>query len=443
MQTILSIKDRFEIIRAYILLSAILLLAVSDNKVSACSMYKITVDGKTIVGCNQDAWRTTTNIWFEVAANDAEYGTCFTGSRKVGPNQYAPQSGMNEVGLAFSRLVAYYPKKPNPFTDRLKITNEVDYLSDILHKCGSIDEVKAYIEQYDHSIFFDDVYIYIESSGKYLIVEPYELIEGNDSNYVLSNFCPSITDNQQARKQERYKNGEDYIRSNTVNTSLEYSRSLSDTMSVCRSRNGDGTLLTSIWDTQNGLVNLYFYHDYETTIQYNISEELAKGNHLIKIPELFPKNLEFQRLKDYKTPFNFPLLRVALAATGCFIVMLSIMFFISFIRKRLMHHFNLIKLFFAGINILLFSYLFILATNINIFYFDAPYEDYGSKMISLSSYIPFLLILLIAPLSYYNIRFLKSNRKSILLKSSLICNNLIYLLLVVGFGYWGLFDVLN
>ncbi|MCB9303847.1 MAG: hypothetical protein H6566_24680 [Lewinellaceae bacterium] len=252
-----------------------------------------------------------------------------------------------------------------------------------------------------------------------------------------------MTSNQDARKQIRYKNGEDYLRTNKLNTSLEFCRSVSDTMSVCRNRNGDGTLLTSIWDTQKGLVNLYFYHTYDTTIQFNISDELALGNHIISIPELFPENPEFQRLINYKTPFNLSSLRISLVFIGGFIIILSFLFFISFLRKRYTEKFNLIKLLFAGMNVLLFAYLYVLATNINIYYFDAPYHDYGSDLISLSSYIPFLLLLIIFPMTYYNIRFLKSNSKSNWIKSSLIANNVIYIILIVGFGYWGLFDILN
>ncbi len=58
----------------------------------------------------------------------------------------------------------------------------------------------------DNDLWFEagikeGVYRYdsIDSLGDYLIVEPYNLIEGNSPNYVLANFCPSITDNEQAR----------------------------------------------------------------------------------------------------------------------------------------------------------------------------------------------------------------------------------------------------
>ena len=91
-----------------------------------------------------------------------------------------------------------------------------------------------------------------------------------------------------------------------LDTSLNFCMAMSDTMHVCRNRNGDGTLLTSIWDSQKGLVNLYFYHSYDSTVQFSLSEELVKGDHMISLPTLFPENPEFERLVKYKTPFNVP-----------------------------------------------------------------------------------------------------------------------------------------
>jgi hypothetical protein len=118
--------------KSHLILLVTLALTIFQNKVMACSMYKITVDGKTMVGCNHDAWLTTPKIWFETAKHKNEYGTVFTGSREVSPSRTTPQSGMNTVGLAFSRLASYYPVQNNPFSNRLKITSEADYLSEIL-----------------------------------------------------------------------------------------------------------------------------------------------------------------------------------------------------------------------------------------------------------------------------------------------------------------------
>ena len=406
-------------------------------------MYKVTVDGKTMVGCNEDAWRTTSRIWFENAENKKEYGAGFTGSRKVTSIQFAPQSGMNETGLVFSRLASYFPKRDKQSISKKEITNEVEYLTGILHKCATIEDVKRYIEQYDHSFFINDVFLYIDGSGKYLIVEPYNLIEGDDPYYVLSNFCPSITNDDKARKLKRYRNGEDFLSTHKIDASLSYCTSLSDTMHVRRNRNGDGTLLTSIWDTKNGRVSIYFYHNYDSTVQFNLAEELAKGDHILNIDSLFPINPEFERLSSYKTPFNTPELRILLVLIGGVLTSFSLLFLIIYLRKRNTDRFYKIIIFFSGLNLLLTAYLFVLATNINIYYFDAPYKHYSSNLISISSYIPFLLLLSIIPNMVFSIRFIKNKKRKSWVKSLLIVNNLIYIASILGFGYWGLFNILN
>jgi hypothetical protein len=419
------------------------LLTLLQKEVLGCSMYKLTVGNKTMVGCNEDAWRTTPRIWFENANNKNEYGAGFTGSRKVNVTQFAPQSGINEAGLTFSRLASYFPKQATPFQDRIKITNEVEYLTDILHKCATVDDVKNYIEQYDHSFFIDDVFMYIDSTGKYLVVEPYNLIQGNDPYYVLSNFCPSITDREKARKLERYRNGEDFLSSLEVDTSLSFCSALSDTMHVCRSRNGDGTLLTSIWDTKNRLVNLFFYHSYESTVQFNLADELNKGNHILNVASLFPVNPEFERLSNYVTPFNTPSLRVLLAVLGGVLTFLSFVFGMVFIRKRKTEGSYPILMVFSGLNLLTTAYFFVLATNMSIYYFDAPYKHNISNFISTSSYTPFILLLFIIPIMFYTFRIARSSRRKSWILSLLIVNNLIYILSILGFGYWGLYNVFS
>ena len=434
---------RMKIKKAHLILFIFLLITLFMNQVKSCSMYKITVDGKTVVGCNHDTWLTTPKIWFENAKQPNEYGAAFTGARQVGENRTAPQSGMNEKGLAFSRMAAHYTGQKNQFHDRLKIGDEVDYLTGILHHCATVKEVKQYIEAYDHSVFINDVFIYIDSSGSYLIAEPYKLTVGNESNYVLSNFCPSITDHVQARQLMRYRNGEDFLKRNNVTASLAYYSALSDTMHVCRKRNGDGTLLTSIWDTKDGAVNLYFYHNYDSTVRFNLSEELAKGDHTINIQGLFPGNSEFERLMSFKTPFNTPVLRILLVAIAGLLFLINLILIVAAIKAKRTGITFKNTLLISAVNIFLVGYLFVLATNESIYYFDAPYKHYNSDLISASSYIPFLLLAVIIPVSLFTMKRLKSIHMKGWIKTTLVSNNFIYLLLILSFGYWGLYTFWN
>ena len=430
--------------KSHLILLVTLALTIFQNKVMACSMYKITVDGKTMVGCNHDAWLTTPKIWFETAKHKNEYGTVFTGSREVSPSRTTPQSGMNIVGLAFSRLASYYPVQNNPFSNRLKITSEADYLSEILHKCTTVKEVKKHIEQYDHSFFLNDVFIYIDSLGDYLIVEPYKLIKGNNPNYVLANFCPSITDNKQARKLERYRNGEDFLKNNKAIASLDFCFTLSETMSVCRSRNGDGTLITSIIDTKEKIVSVYFYHNFDTVVQFSLTDELSKGDHILNLPEIFPTNAEFERLVNFKTPSNTIALRVLLVLIAGLLALLSFALFISQLRKNKTTSLSLKSVVVISLlNLILIAYIFVLITNQGIFYFDVPYKHPNSSLITASSYTPFLLLLSFTPIIIYTRNRLKSDIIKLWIKATLVLNNTVYFLLVLGFGYWGLYNFWN
>jgi len=430
--------------KSHLILLVTLALTIFQNKVMACSMYKITVDGKTMVGCNHDAWLTTPKIWFETAKHKNEYGTVFTGSREVSPSRTTPQSGMNIVGLAFSRLASYYPVQNNPFSNRLKITSEADYLSEILHKCTTVKEVKKHIEQYDHRFFLNDVFIYIDSLGDYLIVEPYKLIEGNNPNYVLANFCPSITDNKQARKLERYRNGEDFLKNNKAIASLDFCSTLSETMSVCRSRNGDGTLITSIIDTKEKIVSVYFYHNFDTVVQFSLTDELSKGDHILNLPEIFPTNAEFERLVNFKTPSNTIALRVLLVLISGLLALLSFALFISQLRKNKTTSLSLKSVVVISLlNLILIAYIFVLITNQGIFYFDVPYKHPNSSLITASSYTPFLLLLSFTPIIIYTRNRLKSDKIKLWIKATLVLNNTVYFLLVLGFGYWGLYNFWN
>jgi len=422
---------------ARLTLFTIITFAVIQDGI-ACSGYKITIGNRTIFGSNHDAWFTTPHIWFETAAID-KYGAAFTGARFDGENGYAPQSGMNEMGLVFERLVAYHPKQAT-FANRKPISNPTKYLKDILHNCKTVEEVQEYIGKYDHSYFIEDVFIYVDKSGKYLIVEPYKLTIGNDPTYVIANFCPSITPEQNAKKLDRYRNGVAFIKSG-FDTTLKFCTDLLDTMHVCRNKIGDGTLISSIWDLNNGTVNLYFYHDFKTTVQFNLSEELKKGDHIIAVETLFPYNPEFEKLRLFKTPKDSILIGVFIVASAAFFLLTSIFFLFQYFRKKQNKRYSYIQLLLFPIGLFLFYYMIVLSGSVKVFYFPAPYKDPTNVFVSLTSYIPFLLLLLILPFSVINYRLLKNNSWSYLGLGLFTINNLIYIILIGLFSYWKFYDI--
>jgi hypothetical protein len=403
--------------------------------VHTCSMYKVTKYGKTVVGCNEDAWRTSPRIWFETAGSNTKYGAAFTGSRFDGSNGFAPQSGMNEAGLSFSRLASFTPKRK---TDGKKtpILNQTKFLKQILHSCRTVEEVQRYVRQFDRSTFMEDVLIYIEKSGKYLIVEPYSTQIGSENTYVLSNFCPSITTRKSALKLERYRKGVEFLKSRQ-DTTLAFYQAVSDSMHVCRPKIGDGTLLTSIWELEEGKIHLYFYHDYSLHKSFRLKDELQKGDHLLSIDDLFPKNAEFEKLGTYKTTKNTLWIMLSMIFFSCTLFCSAVYFCISFLFKN--QKYKYLKLLLSLSGFLVSYYVFILCTHQNIFYFPAPYEDKFNKVVSMSAFVPNLLALLILPFTYLNFYVFKSKSWSMITRNLFLVNNVVYVILLCFFVYWHLF----
>jgi hypothetical protein len=419
-------------------IAIVLLLFINASNTFSCSMYKVSFNGKTMVGSNYDNWMTTPKIWFEKSG----YGACFTGARNDGENGYMPHSGMNEYGLAYTRLATATPENGMVEPNKKTITNPTLFLKDILHKCKTVEEVRDYFSQYDHSSFATDVMIYVDQSGKYLIVEPYKLILGNDAKYVLANFCPSTIKDFSTIKQKRYVDGQAFLK-NKLDANIDFCTALSDTMHVCRKKLGDGTLLTSIWDVINGEVFLYFYHDYKHQVKFNLKEELAKGDHLLDIPSLFPANKEFIKLKNFQTPRNNKAMDLFILTCFWLFMFFGIFFLITYFRKRATAKYSFLMLLLFPLNLVLMRYMHLVGTEESLYYFPSPYKDSSSILISILAYTPFLLLLLLIPSLMINVKLFKTNAWKFIPKWIFTINNMVCLILIGFFTYWGFYNVFN
>jgi hypothetical protein len=86
-------------------------------------------------------------------------------------------------------------------------------------------------------------------------------------------------------------------------------------------------------------------------------------------------------------------------------------------------------------------YMFLLGSEINIFYFPAPYTVSGSPVMNAFSYVPFLILLLIIPLITVNVRLFIHSTWGQSAKWIFTINNVTYLLLIGLFAYWGLYSI--
>ena len=244
-----------------------------------CSMFKITLNGKTMVGNNEDYWNPNTRIWFE-KGKSGKYGVAY-----VGFDNFWPQGGMNEAGLVFDGFSMDYLAIKDTSG---KISLSMDFLKEIMEKYSSVNEVKKYFANHNLSGLETSMYLFVDKTGKYLVVQGDSLITGNNQHYILSNFYPSKIKNESEIDIPYYHKAKRLLE-NSGDTNIGFCSSVMDTMHQERDWGG-GTMYTTLYDLKDGLIYLYFFHDYQHVVQFNLKDELEKGDHVLIIPKLFSEN---------------------------------------------------------------------------------------------------------------------------------------------------------
>lgn len=282
---------------AHMLLRPIIALALllAARPSEGCTFFKLTVNGYTMVGNNEDAWSVDPRIWFE-KGKDGDHGAVY-----LGQNNNTLQGGMNDAGLMFDGLKS--PAKSFPRSAGKPPIGFEELVRRVLRSCASVHEAEALIRTFDFSALNGAYLIFVDRSGEYLVVEADTLFTGNDATYAVTNFCLSTCTDFDSVPSERYQRGRALLAAG-ADTSLAYCTSVVDGMHACRKKLGEGTLYSNILDPQHGLVHLYFYHDYTHLRTFDLKDELAKGDHSLDMITLFPPNAEFARLVAYRTPFH-------------------------------------------------------------------------------------------------------------------------------------------
>jgi hypothetical protein len=426
-------------LRLFVLTMTAVLITKSTD---ACSMYKVTANGKTMVGNNEDSWRQDARIWFEPGTSE-KYGIVCVGYA----GKRHPDGAVNEYGLAFD---AFSMPHNSDFPDRDLSKKDFAYghLKTIMQQCKTVDEVFSFLNEMNlhalnGSILFNGgMLLFVDKTGKYLVVEAGAMTFGTDDKFVLANFSVADTKELSNVKTERYRKGVAFLSNKELDKSLSFCKALSDTMSVSRAKVGDGTLYTTIYDLEEGLIHLYFFHDFTRSITFNLKEELAKGEHSFEMAEMFSGNLNYQRFVGFKTPLNNRYLFLFMVVVGMLFCFSFLYFLISFLKKS-QPIYRLFKLCMSALSLVLAVYALVLLRNEGIFYFPSPYNDGRSILNTVSAYLPILLLVLIVPLVYTAFKMVSRNVWKGFSLWLLVTNNMAYLVLLYLFAYWGLFDMFS
>lgn len=248
---------------------------------NACSMYKITKNGKTIVGNNEDFLSPNHQFWFEGGSN-SKFGVLYMGTL----NNFA-QGAINEAGLVFD---GFY--EPN----YLAVTNTegkleipiAEALRKIMQTMTNVEEVKAYIETIKLSSLTKSMLVFVDKSGTYLIVEGDEIFIGDDPEKTFSNFYYSQIESVDEVNLDYFQSGEKFIKSSKGKPTLDYCGEAMGNFAQPKTKLS-ATQYTTVYDLNTLKIRVYLFGDYSQVVEIDLKKELEKGNHRTMIPDLFPK----------------------------------------------------------------------------------------------------------------------------------------------------------
>lgn len=262
------------------LLTTFFILSLLFPKLSfACSMYKLTKNGKTIVGNNEDYTSPNSQFWFE-KGDSKTFGVMYMGLL----NNFA-QGAINEKGLVFDGFWEPYLEVKNT-EGKIEIPIQ-EALRKVMQTMINVEEVQSYLNTINLSSLQNGQLVFVDKSGTYLIVEGDEMFIGDEAEKTFSNFYYSQIKSIDDVNLPYFKNGKTFIDSTKQSQSLDY---CSEAMSNFAQFGLASTQYTTIYDLDKLTIRVHLFQDFSNYIELDLKKELKKGNHHTIIADLFPNN---------------------------------------------------------------------------------------------------------------------------------------------------------
>ncbi len=256
-------------------MAALMIMLCGPRDLDACTGLYTRTNHGVLIGNNEDGANPETKVWF-VPGKGKTYGRMC-----VGYNDLSAQGGVNEKGLWFdafglpSREVApdHRDIYPGDLQDKL------------LAECATVDDVLGMLRRYSRTQMTRYQWMFGDRMGNSVIIEADTTLPITGGYQIITNFRQSQFPAGNGYECERYRIASKML-AETHDPRLEDVRRVLD---ATHSEGEDVTLYSYIADLTRGLVYLYHFHNFENVVVFDIRKELAKGEHVYNIPDLFPR----------------------------------------------------------------------------------------------------------------------------------------------------------
>jgi len=240
----------------------------------ACSMFSKTVNGKTLVGNNEDWKDPDPVIWIQ--PGEGEKFDCMY----VGYDDYFPQGGMNEAGLCFDGFATKF----KPIDKSLdKPAYQGILIMHVMETCSTIDEVITEFDKYELGFLDNAMLMFVDKTGDSVILEGDDYIRKSGDFQIITNFYQSEVKDGEKTGCIRYDN--------LLKKLPELEVTIDDFAQALATTHQEGkysTQYTNIFDPNKLEMYLFRFHDYTNYLTFDLKEEVKKGRNIIEMKDVFP-----------------------------------------------------------------------------------------------------------------------------------------------------------
>ncbi|MFE3846020.1 linear amide C-N hydrolase, partial [Thermoplasmatota archaeon] len=253
-----------------------------NSMVLGCTGFTASNNDTVLVGNNEDYTLDCEPKIKIYPSTDEEYGRIVF-CNKPYPFDNMPYyefGGMNENGLFFDSFAVPYKHLTNP--DSKPVYNGW-YIPNVLKNCSTVEEAIVDFNQWHHPVLENNQILIADRFGDAAIIEGDIIIHKNNDFQVVTNFRLSNPDDGWYPCW-RYDTAFDMLE-NMNDLSIDYF------IDICNATHSDGlysyTIYSNVYDLINGVVYLYYMHDYSTVKVFNLSEEMSLGFNSYYMSDLF------------------------------------------------------------------------------------------------------------------------------------------------------------
>lgn len=260
-------------------------------QVSACTGFTASYGNNVLVGNNEDLSLLAEPQLRIIPPSNNGYGRAVFYCKYPYPFQtgrYCCFGGLNDQGLFFDLY-------STPYLERQNSENKLEYPGDIfelcIRTCATVDEVVDIFNMYYVSYMAEVQCFFVDKSGNAIIIEGEDIIFKQGDHMVVTNFL----------KTHPELGNYPCWRYDTANSMLENMSdfSVNSFKNICEEVHVEGiffsnfmldTIYSNICDLTNGVMYLYFFHNYSQYIEIRFPDIFENGYQTYNLPTLFIKN---------------------------------------------------------------------------------------------------------------------------------------------------------